>query len=81
MGHPEEEAGAPVLTMGLLSREKPGLVRLPRGPEHKDGETDPERGCSSGFTAAAAVVEPDLRLEPLWPWANHPPSGNSAPRL
>ena len=48
-GHPEEEARAPVLTEGRMSREKPGLVRLPRGREHKDGETDPERGCSSGI--------------------------------
>ena len=69
MGHPEEEAGAPVLTVGLLS------------PNTKTERLTPSEDVLAEFTAAAGVGEPDLRLEPLWPWANHPPSGNSAPRL
>ena len=47
--NPEEGASAPALTVGPLSREKPALMRLPQRPEHKDGETDPGRGCSSGI--------------------------------
>lgn len=74
-GAPRGGSQSPCTDRG--AREKPGLVKLPRGPEHKDGETDPERGCSSGIRSgrrggrarptvgtSVALGQPPARLEP-----------------